>query len=286
MIAPMLEPQTYFHYSHPIQPPFDAAVVIPTLCRRSLLRAATSVFRQVGVQRIQVLIGIDVMQGDTSVIEEVLAARPPQHAVTVLNLGYSTSMRHGGVHYAADSGCLRTILTYCANSRCVAYLDDDNWVNETHIARLLAAIKDRDWAYTLRYFVDPATQQPIAVDRWESVGPGEGIYRDQFGGFVDPNCLMIDKIKCDPAVRFWAIPQAGELRRLTADRNVFEMLRRRPSVGSTNAATVFYVMGDTDANRVTRLNLIRRLRQSHGEAALMSLTPLSSWGVETPAQEG
>src|SRR5437667_9355784 len=157
----MLPTMTTFHVSQPVQKPFDAAVVIPTLCRPSLLRAATSVFQQIGVARLQVLIGIDVVRGETSVIDAVLAARPPQHAVTVLNLGYSTSLRHGGVHRSADSGALRTILTYCANSRFVTYLDDDNWMEETHIQRLLAAIKDRDWAYTLRLLVDPETQETI-----------------------------------------------------------------------------------------------------------------------------
>ncbi|HXP73222.1 MAG TPA: glycosyltransferase family 2 protein [Stellaceae bacterium] len=270
---------TTFHVSQPLQKPFDAAVVIPTLCRPSLLRAAASVFQQVGVARLQVLIGIDVVQGDTSIIDAVLAARPPQHVVTVLNLGYSTSMRHGGVHLSADSGALRTILTYCANSRFVTYLDDDNWMHETHIQRLLAAIKDRDWAYTLRYFVDPDTQETIAVDRWESVGPGKGIYRDQTGGFVDPNCLMIDKLRCDAAIRFWAIPLPGDRRYLSADRAVFQMLRRFPSVGFTEAATVYYLMSTSDPDREMRVRVLRELRRRHGAAPLMSLEPLSAWGV-------
>src|SRR5262249_8551756 len=157
---------------------------------------------------------------------EVLAARPEPHAVTILHLGYSSSQRHGGVHEASDSGALRTILTYCANSRFITYLDDDNWIDETHIARLLRAIEGKDWAYTLRWFVDPDTLQPLSIDVWESVGPDRGIFAERYGGFVDPNCLMIDKLKCDEAVRFWAIPQPGEMRRLTADRNVFDALRR------------------------------------------------------------
>jgi len=252
----MLASQTSFHVSHPIQEPFDAAVVIPTLCRPSLLAAVASVFRQRGVKRLQVLIGIDVVRGDTSVISEVLAARSAPHAVTVLNLGYSTSTRHGGVHHAGDSGALRTILTYCANSRFVAYLDDDNWLDESHIARLLAAIEGQDWAYTLRWFVDPRTLKPLAVDRWESVGPDKGVFAEPYGGFVDPNCLMIDKLKCDEAIRLWATPLPGERRRLTADRNGFAALRRRTAVGFTNAVTVNYVLNPTDANTVHRLRWI------------------------------
>lgn len=275
----MLPTMTTFHVSQPLQRPFDAAVVIPTLCRPSLLRAVTSVFQQVGVKRLQVLIGIDVIQGETSVIDAVLAARPPQHVVTLVNLGYSTSMRHGGVHLSADSGALRTILTYCANSRFVTYLDDDNWVHETHIQRLLAAIKDRDWAYTLRFLVDPDTQETLAVDRWESVGPGQGIYRDQTGGFVDPNCMMIDKLRCDAAIRHWAIPLSDDRARLTADRAVFDILRRFPAVGSTEAATVYYLMSARDPAREMRVRVVRELRRRHGAAPLMLLAPLSAWGV-------
>ena len=275
----MLPTMTTFHVSQPVQKPFEAAVVIPTLCRPSLLRAATSVFQQIGVARLQVLIGIDVVRGETSVIDAVLAARPPQHAVTVLNLGYSTSLRHGGVHRSADSGALRTILTYCANSRFVTYLDDDNWMEETHIQRLLAAIRDRDWAYTLRFLVDPETQETIAVDRWESVGPGKGIYKDQTGGFVDPNCIMIDKLRCDSMIRFWAIPLPDDGKNLTADRSVFDRLRRFPAIGFTEAATVYYLMGTSDPAREQRLRVLRELRRRHSAAPLMSLAPLSAWGV-------
>ncbi|MGH7123771.1 MAG: hypothetical protein ACREFI_05320, partial [Stellaceae bacterium] len=263
----MLSSQTSYHFSHPIQEPFDAAVVIPTLCRPSLLRAATSVFRQAGVRRLQLLIGIDVVRGDTSIIDAVLAARPAPHAVTVLNLGYSTSKRHGGVHEAGDSGALRTILTYCANSRYVTYLDDDNWIDESHIARLLKANEDKDWAYTLRWFVDPDTLRPLGIDRWESVGPGRGVFGEVYGGFVDPNCLMIDKVRCDSAVRFWATPLPGEMRRLTADRSVFDILRRSAHVGFTNAATAFYVLNPSDANNVARMKWIRAERQQEGTAS-------------------
>jgi hypothetical protein len=281
----VLSPQTASHLTHPVQEPFDAAVVIPTLVRPSLLRAATSVFRQTDVRRLQLLIGIDVVRGDTGVIDAVLAARPPQHAVTVLNLGYSTSGRHGGIHAAADSGALRTILTYCANSRYVVYLDDDNWIEETHVARLLRAIEGKDWAYTLRWFVDTNTLKPLAVDLWESVGPDRGLYGESYGGFVDPNCLMIDKLKCDDAVRLWAIPLAEEMRRLTADRNVFGALRRHAAVGFTNAVTTYYVLNPTDANTINRLNWIRELeRQREAEALAATDAPLAAPGGDASAR--
>jgi hypothetical protein len=264
----MLSSLTTPHSGEPVQEPFEAAVVIPTTCRSSLVKAVMSVFQQVGVRRIQVLIGIDAVRADPAVIDEIQAMRPFGHAVTVFNLGYSTSARHGGIHSAGDGGSLRTILTYAANSRFVAYLDDDNWFHETHIVRLLAAAEGKDWAYTLRWFVDPDTLQPLAIDRWESVGPGQGVFAQRFGGFVDPNCLMIDKLKCDPAIRGWTIPMSTDARARTADRTVFDALRRKPAVGFTNAATSYYVISPIDDDSVYRLRWIREYRRYYGEAVL------------------
>jgi hypothetical protein len=236
---------------------------------------------------LQVLIGIDVVRGEVGVIEQVLGACPAAHAVTVLNLGYSTSTRHGGVHAAGDGGSLRTILTYCANSQYVAYLDDDNWFHETHIERLLAAISGKDWAYTLRWFVDPDTLQPLAVDRWESVGPGHGVFATQFGGFVDPNCLMIDKLKCDAVIRCWGMSMSADQRRRTADRVVFDALRRQPSVGFTGAVTSYYVIAPIDDNSAYRLKWIRELRTRVGEDALTLAAVLPAYGQSlTPPAPG
>jgi hypothetical protein len=263
----MLPFATSFHYSQPLQQPFDAAVIIPTTCRPSLQRAVTSVFRQIGVARIHVLIGVDVVRGDPTVIDRLLAERPPHHAVTVLDLGYSTSVRHGGLYPSQDGGALRTMLTYAANSRYVAYLDDDNWLHESHLARLRTAIEGHDWAYTLRWFVEPETLEPLAVDRWESVGPGQGVYRELFGGFVDPNSLMLDKLKCAAAIASWTIPMQGDARGRTADRIVFDRLRGH-SAGSTNTPTAYYLLNPSDANSRVRLDYLRRFRAHYGAAAL------------------
>jgi len=274
----MAQPATYFHYSNPVQKPFDAAVVIPTTCRPSLVRAVHSVFHQIGVQRIHTLIGIDAVRGNDAVIEEILDTRPTQHAVTVLNLGYSTSIRHGGFYATIDGGALRTMLTYAANSRYVCYLDDDNWIGEAHIARLLGAIQDRDWAFTLRWFVDPETDAPLAVDRWESVGPNEGVFRDKFGGFVDPNCLMIDKVRCAHVPPLWTMPLRP--RTPTADRTVFDALRKLSAVGSTGEATAYYVTNSHDENHAIRLSWIQALEQEQGKDALRATAPFGpEWAL-------
>lgn len=278
---PVVQPATYFHYSNPVQKPFDAAVVIPTTCRASLARAVRSVFRQTGVQRIHTLIGIDAVRGDDAVIDEILDMRPALHAVTVLNLGYSTSIRHGGFYGTIDGGALRTILTYAANSRHVCYLDDDNWIAENHVASLLSAIQGKDWAYTLRWFVDPDTEEPLCVDRWESTGPGHGAFRDKFGGFVDPNCLMIDKLRCPGVPPLWSVPLMPGTP--TADRTVFDGLRKSNAFGATGAATAYYITNTHDENHFIRLRWIKALEHEQGKAALKETRPFGpEWVITHP----
>ncbi len=236
--------------------PFDAAVVIPTVLRPSLRRAVGSVFRQRFPGRIQVLIGIDRAIGDRSVLDEVVRGCPAHCAVTVLDLGYSTSSRHGGLYPGSSGGALRTILSYAAHSRAVAYLDDDNWFGEDHLRTLRDAMAGHDWAFSLRRYVDRDTGTPLCVDEWESVGPGAGVFRERLGGFVDTNCLMIDKVACEPALRRWCFPLPGDSRAMSEDRMVFDHLARHHPCGATGQATSYYVIHPEDGMHPHRLRWI------------------------------
>jgi len=99
---------------------------------------------------------------------------------------------------------------------------------------------------SLRWFVDPETGRPLCIDEWESVGPASGMFVSKFGGFVDPNCLMIDKLACEPALRLWSRPVSEDMKDrawgMSADRNVCSHLVRQHSVGWTRRATTFYVL--------------------------------------------
>lgn len=222
--------------NHCTQPPADVAVVTQTILRPSLLRSARSVFGQQQVPRIHFLIGIDVAAGDPGILEAIQAECPAHVMLTVLDLGYSTSQRHGGVYSNAYGGALRAILTLAANSTKVAYLDDNDWYAPDHLAVLLRAIAGHDWAFSHRWLVDPATGWAICPDEWDSVGPGRGINQEQFGGFCQPSTLMLDKLACQGVVPLWAnaaFPDGGG-----EDRLVFEALRRRP-FGMCPQATCF-----------------------------------------------
>lgn len=252
-------PLTYVPANQTAQIPFDAAVVIPTILRPSLLRAVRSVYAQQFGGRAQVLIGIDQAGGDPEILRTLAAECPSWCAVTVLHLGYSTSTRHGGLYPGATGGALRTILSYAANSQWIAYLDDDNWWDSNHLRSLRDAIVGKDWAFSLRWFVDEATLQPLSIDYWESRGPDAGVFGTRFGGFVDPNCLMLDKLACEDALSAWCYPVPDDSDSMTTDRSVFACLRGRP-YGATGKPTSFYVMQPSDINHTVRLQLIGTLQ--------------------------
>ena len=217
-----------------------------------------SIFRQTFRGRTQIVLGIDKVVGDRGLLDEVLAERPAHQAITLLDLGYSTALANGGLHHDRWGGALMTILSYVANSRYVAYLDDDNWFDPRHIETLHTAIQGKDWAYSLRWYVDEATRQPLCIDAWESVGPRRGVYAESFGGFIDNSSLMIDKLACEAALRFWTVryklPDGKGY--APADRSFFEQIRNRP-YGCTGEATSFYTMQANDFNHGARMSLIR-----------------------------
>ncbi|HEV2674358.1 MAG TPA: hypothetical protein VGV37_07435 [Aliidongia sp.] len=238
-----------------VQPPFDVSVVIPTVLRPELGRAVRSVFAQAFEGRVQILLGIDDPIGDPALPATLAGECPATMHLSVLDPGYSTSARHGGLYPNRFSGALRTILTYLANSRLVAYLDDDNWWAPDHLASLVRAIDGMDWAYSQRLFVEAATNEPICVDQWESVGPDAGLFQEKFGGFVDPSSLMIDKIACHDLPPLWSLAAfddgSGE------DRLVFKALKEHFRGRPTGLATSYYVIRPDDPMHPARLHMMR-----------------------------
>ncbi len=237
-----------------LQAPMDAAVVIPTILRPCLKQAVESIFAQEFSGRIHILIGIDAVRGDLALIEDICAARPSHCVVQVFWPGYSTSVRNGGLTPPGDGGALRAVLTHLANSAYVAYLDDDNWWAPGHLHQLREAIDDAEWAFSLRWFVHPDTRRKVCIDVWESVGPGQGLFNRRFGGFVDPSCLMINKLACPLALQYWNFPL--KIDPMSADRCVFAFLSRRHKARSTGQPTAFYTLNPNDVQHSTRLRLM------------------------------
>ncbi len=237
------------------QAPYRAAVVIPTVLRPSLFRAVRSVYRQRLEGRIQLLIGVDRALGSREMLRTLVQERPPDVDVDVVDPGYSTAKANGGLYSCAFGGSLRSALTLLANARHVTYLDDDNWIAPDHLSVLLDTIEGAEWAWCRRWMVDPRTEQPVCIDEWESVGPGEGVFNLRFGGFVDTNCLMIDKLACHQVLPEWAASTfdngGGE------DRRVFDVLRRSHKGRGTRRATAYYVVNESDGMQPSRIGWFR-----------------------------
>lgn len=220
-----------------LQTPFDAGIVMATVVRDTFAQALRSVYAQSFAGRIQVLVGVDRWAGDRATVEQLTAQAPSHIAVTVLDLGYSTSSRHGGLYPSHYGGALKTILSYAANSRRIFYLDDDNWYAPDHLATMLTAVEGKAWAFSLRHFVDAVSGKPLCPDTWESMGPDRGIYAQAQGGFVDTNCYCIDAQSCSDVFPEWALTRfAGGT---GGDRQVLAKLHGRAH-GTNGAHTVFY----------------------------------------------
>ena len=244
--------RTYADDASALQHRMDVAVVIPTVLRPSLVQAVQSVFAQQFNGRIQVLIGVDQPEGRLDLLDQVCGDRPPHCFLQAVYPGYSTAARNGGLGLAADGGVLRSVLTLLANSPYVAYLDDDNWWDPTHLASMRRALANAQWAFALRWYVHPESGRPVAIDHWESVGPGRGFFGPRLGGFVDPSCLIIDKTACPDAVLAWNFPLLAEDAK-SADRRVFGILNSRYRAAGTGAATVYYRMNPSDEMHPHRL---------------------------------
>ena len=248
--------RTYAEPGVDLQSPFEVAVVIPSILRSDIRDSLRSIFLQTIEGRIQVMIGVDVFSNDISILDGVCGQRPPNCVVQVFYPGYSTSNRHGGLSPSRDGGALRCILSYLVNSPFIAYLDDDNWWHPDHLRLLRAVIVRADWAFSHRWFVHPESRRPICIDEWESVGPGKGIFAEKFGGFVDPNCLMLTKPNCEIVFSQWNKPVSTDPTGMTADRRVFDALHRFFRGIGTGQPTTYYMLGPNDEGHPLRLRLI------------------------------
>jgi hypothetical protein len=177
----------------------------------------------------------------------------PNVTLCILDMGYSSAVKNGGLYTCNFGGALRTILTYMANSEFVAYLDDDNWFAPDHLSTLRSAVEECDWAFSHRYFVNPNTAETICLDEWESVGPDQGIFHKRAGGFSDPNTIMLNKLKCHMVIPFWSMTPTDDGR--GADRIVFENLRNHFQWRCTDHASSYYVISEADSLHEVRLKL-------------------------------
>jgi hypothetical protein len=100
----------------------------------------------------------------------------------------------------------------------------------------------------------------LGIDTFESIGSGRGVYAVGLGGWVDPNCLMIDKLNCEPVLRCWSAQFPFRGTNWSNDRTVFDALRHRRWI-CTGEPSAFYVVHQDDRNHADRM---KYLHESQG----------------------
>ncbi len=190
----------------PRQVPYDVAIILPTLLRPSLDRAVRSVFAQDFPGRIQVLIGIDVVQGEQAQLDALACDCPGNVALDVLDLGYSTSVQHGGLYPNRCTGSLRTVMSYAANSRYLAYLDDDNWWAPDHLTALRAAIEGCRLELVAA-LVRRTGRRDADLRRCLGIGRSRcrGSMQSVMAASSIRPALMIDKLACHHVLPYWSL---------------------------------------------------------------------------------
>lgn len=234
----------------------NVSVVISTVCRDSLVKTVQSLYHQNFDGNIQILIGVDTDNENKlmTLIETLYKDKPKNVDLSVIDLGYSTSAKNGGVHTCAFGGSLRTALTFLAKYQYVTYLDDDDTVTSDHLTALCEACKDNSWAFTLSNYV--FHDKFLGRDTIESVGVGSGIYKQSFGGFVRPSALIIDKLKVAYILHLWSNAFSADPRGGGEDRLIFNGLKRLDDYGQTGKYTLNYHINPKDSMHEIRVKCI------------------------------
>jgi len=230
---------------------FDIAVILQTICRPTVYRSIASVFAQRDAGRIHLMIGVDRGENDSDIHDFVRNA--PEHVTcSIVNIGMSNSTARGGIYTNRFGGSLRSALSMLANAQHVAYLDDDDWWDERHLASLLAVLATSKWAFSLRRYVNSETGAEIGEDQWESLGPGKGFFQEQSNGFVCPSCLAFDKLRYANLLYLWSYSTSpwGDCE----DRMIYDgLVRSNEPRACTDLATTFYALNPADRMHKRRL---------------------------------
>jgi len=236
---------------------FPISIVIPTVCRPELIRCVRSIFSQTFENPIQILIGVDKdLYLNSEDYKQLLTNECPKHiSISWIDLGYSTSQRHGGPHSCFFGGSLRTALSFLAQYEHVMYLDDDDWLHPDHLLSISKYLPEYEWVFSYSIYANSNASSGLFIDMIESVGVDKGLYKDSFGGFVRPSGLLINKIKLIHLLVIWSFSLSskgdGE------DRVFFSELRKHKGI-CTEGSTVYYSLDPNDEAHNIRLNYLHK----------------------------
>ncbi len=93
------------------------------------------------------------------------------------------------------------------------------------------------WAYYASLTEDGRL---LCRDRWESVGPGRGMYARVSGGLIDTSCYLIDKRRVVVPLVGWTMVTAED--GAGQDRQMMQALTRHHTVAWTGRHSVAYAL--------------------------------------------
>lgn len=211
-------------------------IITPTTGKNTLFRAIESLKNQ-EVSYEHILLWDD-KRGDGFLYPdpETMRVKEP-HSLDFFcdkNTRYSVVVPGSFVQGVAAGSSLRSVGLMLAKAPYVSFMDDDVWYEKDHLKSLLAAVKDREWAYCKRKVWRKTENdiQYIGVDEFESVG--DSASRKVPYEMVDNNCMIFSR-------RFGTSGSVlyRETKNYNDDRQFYAFLKQHAGEpGRTNIATV------------------------------------------------
>lgn len=244
------------------------AVVTGSVGHPFLLQAVASVRAQT-YSHIQHWIVVDGAAHEQAVRDMLGPLRPTER---IMVLPENT----GGTGYVCHR--VYAALPWCVNTDFVAYLDEDNMYESTHIEQLVTAIEGHSWAHSLRSIIDHDSGDILCHDSCESLG---GITHSCLGPtdfHVDTNCYLLETHLARQLSPCWNVPARPPPGTLEADRAVCRtLLASRLLPGVSRSHSVRYrVSGRSDsvhADFFIHHNQVTRFDPSKPDIYIFHMTP-------------
>jgi glycosyltransferase involved in cell wall biosynthesis len=212
------------------------AVVTPTIGRDHLKQCLQSVQKQTykNLKHYIFIDGKSHYDKAKKIIDDCREDIPT--SIISLEDGVGGNGWNGHLSYAAAS--------FLVDCDVICYLDDDNWIDPTHVEKLAEKIKNgNDWAYSLRKIYDENGNY-ICDDNCESLGKWPIYFNDQTF-LVDTSCYAIKREVAVKIASAWFI-------QWVADRTLLSALQKYfPNYDCTNSYTTNYRLGG-NANSVKK----------------------------------
>jgi glycosyltransferase involved in cell wall biosynthesis len=236
-------------------------VVTAATGHQNLVKCVQSVQLQTypGVEHYIVVDGEERLEAVTVALGAArLGARPLRTVVLPQPTGKDNWCGHR--IYAATS--------FLVNSEFVAFLDEDNWLEPTHIESLVVAVRETGslWAFSLRNIVDEHGDF-VARDACESLGNLHHVFDRPGETFVDTNCYLLPREVAVAISAAWYGQTRPPDGRVEPDRLVSSMLFSWfPNACSNKAHTLNYTIGN-------RPDSVRAEYFHYGNAAMRQRYP-------------